>query len=230
MEAEKIQRTVALYGAEAAARFAGRRVILLGVGGVGGFAAECLIRAGVEKLTIVDGDRVEKSNFNRQLVASDPALGEFKAEVICRRGREINPAGDFRPVNRFITSDEAEKLVSDFDLIVDCIDDTPVKCALIVAAKQLDIAIVSSMGAAGKLDPTAVEIADLARTYNCPLAKSLRQKLRREGIERGVTVVFSREKRQQKEQTGIGLPSAAPVVGAFGCAVAAAALKILAAE
>ncbi len=227
MEAEKRQRSAALYGVEAVERFAAARVILLGVGGVGGFAAECLVRSGVEKLTIVDGDRVEKSNFNRQLVALDSTAGEFKAEVACRRARDIDPTGEFVAVDRFIIPDEAEKLLADFDLVVDCIDDTPVKCALIVAAKKLGIPLVSSMGAAGKFDPTAVEVADLSRTYNCPLAKSLRQKLRRENIERGVTVVFSSEKRQVKEQPGVGLPSGAPVVGAFGCAVAAAALELL---
>ena len=221
------QRTVALLGEEKVARLRSARVLVVGVGGVGGCAAEQLCRAGVSTLTLLDGDRVDPTNLNRQLPALNSTIGRFKAEVLCERFRDINPEGTFTPEVRFLKADECGALLDGpFDLVVDAIDDVPAKAGLLRAAVSKGIPAVSSMGAGGKTDPAQVRCADIGKTFGDPLARRVRQELRRAGVTKGIRCVFSPEERQQVQDFEvIGTVSYMPAV--FGCHLAAAALKIL---
>ena len=221
------QRTVALLGEEKVARLRSARVLVVGVGGVGGCAAEQLCRAGIGALTLLDGDRVDPTNLNRQLAALGSTVGRFKAEVLCERFRDIDPEGTFTPEVRFLKPDECDELLGGpFDLVVDAIDDVPAKVGLLRAAVGKKIPAVSSMGAGGKTDPAQVRCADIGKTFGDPLARRVRQELRRAGVTKGVPCVFSPEERQQVQDLEvIGTVSYMPAV--FGCHLAAAALKIL---
>ena len=221
------QRTAVLLGEEKVELLRTARVLVVGVGGVGGHAAELLCRAGVGSLTLLDGDKVDPTNLNRQLAALGSTVGRFKAEVLCERFREINPAGIFTPEVRFLKQEECGALLDrPFDLAVDAIDDVPAKVALLKAAVERGLPAVSSMGAGGKRDPGLVRFADLSKTFGDPLARRVRRELRNEGVTRGIGCVFSPEERQQAgELSVIGTISYMPAV--FGCHLAAAALRCL---
>ena len=225
------ERTRRLLGDEAAEFLAASHLIVLGVGGVGGYAAEALCRAGVGRLTLIDGDKVAISNRNRQLYALKSTEGLCKAEVAAVRCRDINPVGTFLPVVRFVTPETADALFDEFpaDGIVDAIDDVPAKTAVILAALARRIPLVSSMGAGGKTDPALVKVADMAKSCGCPLARVIRSRLREAGVRGGFPAVFSPEvpvKRQ--ECSGFGTISYMPAV--FGLHCAAAMLKELLAD
>ena len=222
------KRSELLLGEEFVARLAGKKILIAGIGGVGGFASEALVRSGIGAITFVDGDCVEVSNLNRQIVADSTAIGRPKAEIMAERARKINPQGDFRAENIFLNSQNIPNFLAGFDLVVDCIDDVPAKVEMLQFCHQNNIPCVSSMGAAEKRDPTAVRIADISKSFNCNLAKKVRHELRLRGVNEGITVVFSSEKAAVKPpNTRRELGSFAPVVGAFGCAVAAAVIEQL---
>lgn len=188
-------RTELLFGSEKAELFAKSHVLIVGLGGVGGYVAEQLCRAGIGKLTIVDGDTVNDSNINRQLAALHSTLNQPKAEVIAARLRDINPKVKLNVVNEFIRDERTEELLASarYDFIVDAIDSLSPKVFLLNEAVKRDIPIVSSMGAGAKIDPTQVKIADISKTFNCALAKAVRKRLRGLGISKGIPVVFSTE-------------------------------------
>ena len=221
------QRTVALLGEEKVDLLRSARVLVVGVGGVGGCAAEQLCRAGVGTLTLLDGDRVDPTNLNRQLAALNSTVGRFKAEVLCERFRDIAPEGSFIAEVRFLKPEDCDALLDGpFDLLVDAIDDVPAKVGLLRAAVARGLPAVSSMGAGGKLDPAQVRCADIGKTFGDPLARRVRQELRRAGVTKGIPCVFSPEERRQvRDLEVIGTVSYMPAV--FGCHLAAAALKIL---
>ena len=221
------QRTTALLGEEKVNLLRAARILVVGVGGVGGCAAEQLCRAGVGTLTLLDGDRVDPTNLNRQLPALASTVGRFKAEVLCERFRDINPEGHFTPEVRFLKPDECDALLDGpFDLVVDAIDDVPAKVGLLRAAAVRGLPAVSSMGAGGKIDPEQVRCADIGKTFGDPLARRVRQELRHAGVTRGIPCVFSPEERRQVQDFEvIGTVSYMPAV--FGCHLAAAALKLL---
>ena len=221
------QRTAALLGEEKVDLLRAARILVVGVGGVGGCAAEQLCRAGIGALTLLDGDKVDPTNLNRQLAALDSTVGRFKAEVLCERFRDIDPEGTFTPEVRFLRADECDELLGGpFDLVVDAIDDVPAKVGLLRAAARRGVPAVSSMGAGGKTDPEQVRCADIGKTFGDPLARRVRQELRRAGVTKGIPCVFSPEKRRQVQDLEvIGTISYMPAV--FGCHLAAAALKIL---
>ena len=222
------RRSELLLGEKFVSLLAGKKILIAGIGGVGGFASEELVRSGVGSITFVDGDCVEVSNLNRQIVATTATLGKYKAQVMADRAREINPQGIFRAENIFLNSQNIPALLTGFDLVVDCIDDVPAKVEMLQFCYQNGIPCVSSMGAAEKRDPTAVRIADISKSFNCNLAKKVRHELRLRGVNDGLTVVFSSEKAAVKPANcRRELGSFAPVVGAFGCAVAAAAIEQL---
>ncbi|MCQ2377627.1 MAG: tRNA threonylcarbamoyladenosine dehydratase [Victivallaceae bacterium] len=229
MKKEIFCRTEKLLGAAAMEKLEKCAVLLLGVGGVGGYAAEFLVRSGIGHITFVDGDVVEESNCNRQIVALVSTLGKNKAAVMAERAGKINPQGVFTAVPRRIPAGGAAALFDRaWDLVVDCIDDTQVKVEVIEEALKRDIPVVSSMGAAGKLDPTKIERADISATKNCPLARAVRRRLKERGIRSGVSAVFSAEKSVPRTPGDASLPgTCAAVVAAFGAAVAAEALKLL---
>lgn len=189
-----LQRTELLIGAEALQRLKQLNVMIIGLGGVGSYAAEFLARAGVGKMTIVDGDAVDLTNTNRQLPALHSTVGRPKTGIMAERMRDINPELDLTVKEAFLTPDVVKALrFSDYDYVFDCIDSVQPKQYVIVACKQQGVRVVSSMGAGGRLDPSKVRVDDISRTFNCPFAQQVRKGLRRKRVRRGVTVVFSSE-------------------------------------
>ena len=189
-----LQRTELLLGNEALERMRKLNILIIGLGGVGSFAAEFLARAGVGHMTIVDGDTVDLSNTNRQLPAMHSTVGKLKTEIMAERMRDINPDLLLKVHSEFLTPKSVKELISkDFDYVFDCIDSIQPKQYLIVDCKQKDVRVISSMGAGGRIDPSKVQIADISETHNCPFAQQVRKGLKRKGVRRGVTVVFSSE-------------------------------------
>ncbi len=190
-----LNRTVLILGETAVRKIMQSSVLVLGVGGVGAYAAEMLVRSGVGKITIVDGDVVESSNLNRQLVALNSTLGKPKTEVLRERLLDINPSCQVVAIQDFIRDEKIEKLLlSDkFDYVVDAIDSLSPKVFFLAACKKLKLNVISSMGSGARLDPTMLKIADISQTYNCGLARAVRKRLKDLGISKGIKVVFSQE-------------------------------------
>ncbi len=170
-------------------------VLIVGVGGVGAYAAEHICRSGVGAITIVDADSVSESNINRQLVALHSTIGIPKVELMGERMLDINPDLKVETCNMFVTPDNVARIAGSqhFDYIVDAIDTVAPKIALLVYAYNHNIPIISSMGAGGRTDPTKISVADISKTYNDKLASVVRQRLKKEGIRSGIKVVFSSE-------------------------------------
>ena len=170
-------------------------ILIVGMGGVGSFAAEFIARSGVGNLTIVDGDVIDITNINRQLPALHSTVGDDKVELMARRILDINPELNLTRINEFLNPERMEEVIQagNFDYILDCIDSVSPKLALIKAAKKNKIKIVSCMGAGGKLDPSKVMVRDISKTRNCFLAKQVIKRLKKEGINKGFRCVFSTE-------------------------------------
>ncbi len=199
------------------------KVTLVGLGGVGGQAAEAVARSFVGRLVLIDGDRVAESNTNRQILAKADTVGKEKAVVAAERARMINPLAQVTAIPLFLTKENIPTLdIWDSDCIVDAIDDVDAKVALITEAVKRGVPIYSSMGAANRLDPTAFKVADISEAHTCPLAKKVRKLLAEQGITKGLTVVFSTEK---PLSYGGALGSNAFVPPAAGLALASAAVK-----
>jgi tRNA A37 threonylcarbamoyladenosine dehydratase len=194
MHEEIFSRTRQLVGEDGLARLSSARVLIAGIGGVGSYAAEALARAGVGNLTLVDSDLIHPSNINRQLHALTTTVGLPKVAVMAERMQQINPALHLEPLQTFITPENIPELLSSgYDLVLDAIDTFAAKLALVEACVKQQTPVISSMGAAGKLDPGRVNVADIADSHGCRLARKLRKELRRAGISSGVTVVYSDE-------------------------------------
>lgn len=188
-------RTLTLLGEEAVGRLARARVLVAGVGGVGGYAAEMLARSGVGHLTLVDADNVAVSNINRQIIATSDAVGESKVWLFADRFRAINPEIDVRPIQEYLDADNIPALLDrEFDYVIDAIDTVSPKMTLIQECLRRGIPIISSMGAGGRLDPSKVGYFDISETRDDGLARVVRQRLRKAGIRRGLTVVASTER------------------------------------
>ncbi|BCN92591.1 tRNA threonylcarbamoyladenosine dehydratase [Thiomicrorhabdus immobilis] len=169
-------------------------VLVAGVGGVGGFVIEALARAGVGELTIVDHDNVSASNKNRQIIALDSNLGQNKAVVMAARIADINPICKVNIVQSFLKpEDMAPLLETGFDYIVDAIDSLNCKANLVITAVEKGIPVASSMGAGRRVDPAQIQLADISKTHGCALARNMRQRLKKQGIKKGVMTVFSTE-------------------------------------
>ena len=168
-------------------------VALFGVGGVGGFCAEALARAGIGALDLYDDDTVSESNLNRQLIALHSTLGRPKAEVMAERVRDINPACRVRALRMFYLPENAGEVdLSRYDYVVDAVDTVSAKLELAVRCQALGVPLISAMGSGNKLDPSLLRLADISETYGCPLARVMRRELRSRGIQHQ-TVVFSPE-------------------------------------
>lgn len=192
--AEWTQRAELLFKKEGLDKLQKSNVLIVGVGGVGSFAAEFLARAGVGKITIVDGDVVDITNINRQLPALHSTIGTSKIEVVGARLIDINPALQLTKINEFLSPERAFEIVNDqFDYVLDCIDSITPKLNLIIAAKRKKVKIISSMGAGGKMEASKVQVADISKTQNCFLAKAIKKRLKEVKIDKGVKVVFSSE-------------------------------------
>ena len=170
-------------------------ILIVGMGGVGSFAAEFIARSGVGNLTIADGDIIDITNINRQLPALHSTVGDDKVELMARRILDINPELNLTRINEFLNPERMEEVIQagNFDYILDCIDSVSPKLALIKAAKRNKIKIISCMGAGGKMDPSKVMVRDISKTRNCFLAKQVRKRLKKENINKGFRCVFSTE-------------------------------------
>ena len=199
---EQFLRNEMLWGAEAQRRLANSHVILFGLGGVGSYTAECLARSGVGELTIVDNDTVGLTNLNRQLEALHSTLGQRKTDAVAARLRDINPSLRLHPI--CATYDAAHRDLffpegCHYDYIVDAIDLVSCKLDLAESALRLKIPLVMALGTGNKLDPTLLQVADISKTYGCPLARVMRKELRSRGIQH-LKVVFSPEEPAPTEQ------------------------------
>ena len=190
----QFSRTQLLFGPEAMERLSKCRVAVFGIGGVGGYAVEALVRSGIGALDLIDDDRVCLTNLNRQLHATRKTVGKYKVDVAEERAKEINPDCQVRTFKTFFMPEtQAEFDFSQFDYIVDAIDTVTGKLALVEQAQASNIPIICAMGAGNKLDPTAFRVADIYRTAMCPLAKVMRKECRKRGIKH-LKVVYSAEK------------------------------------
>ncbi len=227
------ERTVLLLGKEAVARMAASRVLVVGVGGVGGYAAEMLVRAGVGHLAIVDSDKVAESNVNRQLLALHSTIGLSKVAVLKDRLMDINPDLDLTVKETYLEEGNIASVLEGcrFDYAVDAIDTLSPKIALIRWCLGRRVPLVSSMGAGAKMDATMVRLADISGTRMCPLAQNLRKRLHKMGIFEGFQAVFSEEKPREgatvpeegrNKRSNVGTISYLPAV--FGCVCAQAVI------
>lgn len=224
------QRTRLLLGEEKSERLRRAHVLVVGVGGVGAYAAEMLCRAGVGRLTLVDADTVQPTNINRQLPALHSTLGQPKVEVLAARFRDINPEVELTVLPVFLKDENIPQLLdaARYDFVVDAIDTLAPKCHLIAEALRRRIKIVSSMGAGAKSDITQIRFADIWDTYHCGLSKAVRKRLQKMGIRHKLPVVFSTEQADPKavlltddernKKSTCGTVSYMPAV--FGCYLA----------
>ncbi len=194
MTLHRFSRTELLIGASGLSTLAGKHVMICGVGGVGSYAAEALGRAGVGRITLVDFDDICLTNINRQIHALSSTVGQHKVEAMAARLRDINPSAEIVPVREFFSAENAVQLLMPRpDYVLDAIDHFTAKTSLITVCRQQEIPIISSMGAANKLDPTKISVSDISATRNCRMARSMRKILKKSGIVSGVQVVYSTE-------------------------------------
>jgi len=190
-----LERSELLVGKEALLNLQASNLLLVGLGGVGSYAGEFLVRAGVGKMTIIDGDAVDATNKNRQLHALNTTVGQSKALLMANRFYDINPDLQLTVVKQFMQPSDMQMLLEKgkFDFVLDCIDSISPKLSLLIMSMQHNLNVISSMGAGGKKDPSLVKIADISKTKNCKLAWQIRKTLRYEGIEKGIITVYSEE-------------------------------------
>lgn len=241
------ERTGILIGEEGLEKLKNAVVMVVGLGGVGAYAAEMLCRAGVGKLILLDADTVNPTNKNRQLIALDSTLGKPKSEALAARLKDINAGIQLRLIASYLEEENTEALFRiavrgeegagewKIDYIVDAIDTLSPKISLIKYCRDHAIPHVTSMGAGAKFDATKIRLTDLSKSYNCPLAYILRKKLRKLGISKGFKVVFSEElpcrdaiipiQEERNKKSQVGTISYLPAV--FGCVCAQAALTHL---
>lgn len=211
-------RTLTLIGAEAARRLADARVAVVGVGGVGGYAAEMLARSGVGHLTIIDSDAVAPSNINRQIIALQSTIGQAKTDLFAARFADINPDLHLDARCEFLTPESAATLAAEpFDFILDCIDTVAPKVALIAAAMRSGRRIISSMGAGGRTDATKVVRTDLWQTREDGLARAVRQRLKSLGLRRPLPVVASTEAPRRQSIIEINTRNKRSSLGTLAC-------------
>lgn len=195
MKKDWLERTELLIKEEGLEKLRDANLLVVGLGGVGSFAAEFLARAGVGKMTIVDGDTVDLTNINRQLPALHSTLGKSKVDMVGDRLLDINPDLKLTRLNQFLNPEDMAAIfeVESFDYVLDCIDSVSPKVTLILNARRRKVKVVSCMGAGGKMDPSKVLVRDIHKTQSCHLAKQVRKRLKKEGIDKGVRCVFSTE-------------------------------------
>ncbi len=229
MNNEWLERTELMLGKEALGRLRTANVLVVGLGGVGAYAAEMLVRAGVGRMTIADSDSVSESNINRQLIALHSTVGRKKAEIMSERLLDINPELALRVVDEYVKDELTYRLLDSerFDYVVDAIDTLSPKLALILGCLERRYPLVSSMGAGAKLDPTQLEIADISKTHHCPLAHMLRKRLHKAGVRSGFKAVFSPEPPiesaiiscdERNKASNAGTISYMPALFGIGCA------------
>lgn len=196
----QFSRTELLIGKEAIEKLNKTKVAIFGIGGVGSFVVEGLVRAGVENFILVDDDKICLTNLNRQLIATRKTVGKFKVEVAKERILEINPNAKVETYQEFFMPGSKEILDETVDYIIDCVDTVTAKIELVIRANNLNIPIISSMGTGNKLDPTRFEVTDIYKTSICPLAKVMRKELRKREIK-SLKVIYSKEEPRKLDDT-----------------------------
>ncbi|MBQ2796289.1 MAG: tRNA threonylcarbamoyladenosine dehydratase [Tidjanibacter sp.] len=233
------ERTELLLGEEKLNILRNAHVLVVGLGGVGAYAAEMIARAGVGRMTIADADTVGVSNINRQLLALNSTIGREKSAVMAERLRDINPQIELNVVCDYIRDEKTYTLLdaASYDYVVDCIDTLSPKVNLIAAALERGIPVVSSMGAGAKTDPTLIEVKDIGKSHHCPLAHMLRKRLHKLGIRSGFYAVFSPEPvregamiiaEETNKKSNVGTISYIPAT--FGCVCASVVIRDLLGE
>lgn len=191
---EKFIRTENLIGKENLDKLKNSHIAIFGIGGVGGYVTEALVRAGVGKIDIIDNDTISESNINRQIIATTKSVGKFKVDVMKERILEINPNVQVNTFNILYLPNTANQFdFTKYDYIIDAVDNVTAKIELVIRANYSNVPIISSMGTGNKLDPTAFEVSDIYKTEVCPLAKVMRLELKKRGIKK-LKVVYSKEK------------------------------------
>ncbi len=239
MNTDWLERTELLIQKEGIEKLVKSNVLVVGLGGVGSFAAEFIARAGVGKMTIVDGDKVDPTNTNRQLPAMTSTVGQSKAQLMATRIKDINPEIELTVIEEFLSPERMDEVVTkEFDFVCDCIDSITPKVNLIKTACRKKVKLVSSMGAGGKLDPTKLEVKDISKTFNCKMARYVRKQLKKDKIDRYFKCVFSSEVQDENslkltdgknfKKSFYGTISYMPAL--FGCAVAAVAIRYIIAK
>lgn len=189
----QFSRTELLLGKEAMDKLAGSRVAVFGIGGVGGYVCEALVRSGVGAFDLIDDDKVCLTNLNRQIIATRSTVGRYKVDVMKERMLDINPDVDVRTHQCFFLPENAEDFpFEEYDYVVDAVDTVTAKIALVMQAKEKHVPIISSMGAGNKLDGSQFRVADIYKTKVCPLAKVMRRELKKRGVKK-LKVVYSEE-------------------------------------
>ena len=206
-----LERLEILIGKENIEKLKKLNIIIIGIGGVGGYTLESIIRSGVENITIVDGDVIEKSNINRQLIVTKENINKPKVEEWKKRINEINPDVKLKTINKFVNINDLKQILDKYDYIVDACDDVKLKIDLIEYATKNNIKIISSMGTANKMDATKLNITTLDKTEYDPLAKVIRKELRKKRVSLNIKVVSSNEKPKNKNglETNSYLPAVA---------------------
>ena len=228
------ERTELLVGAEGIAKLQNAHILVAGLGGVGGYAAEQLCRAGIGKLTIVDSDSVQSSNRNRQIIALKSTQGQKKAEIFRQRLLDINPDIKLIVKSDYLLDESIDELLKvHYDYMVDAIDTLTPKVQLLAKAKLKGLRIVSSMGAGGRFDPSKVEITDISKSHHCKFAFAVRKYLKKYNISEGIKVVFSPErvgksavmetKGEKYKKSVVGTISYMPPI--FGCYCASVVIR-----
>jgi tRNA threonylcarbamoyladenosine dehydratase len=231
-----LERTELLLGEEKLKQLKDVHVLIAGIGGVGAYAAEMICRAGVGKMTMVDSDVVEITNRNRQLPALISTTGMLKTKIMAARFKDINPEIEIFELNEFLTEENIPELLdsNQYNFVVDAIDTIAPKVSLISNSMKRGLKIASSMGAGGRTDPSKVQVADISKTHNCNLARAVRQRLQRQGISKGLPVIFScepvnpgtlREQAGKNKRSVIGTISWMPAI--FGCFLAGVVINTL---
>ena len=189
----QFSRTELLLGKEAMDKLANSRVAVFGIGGVGGYVCEALVRTGVGAFDLIDDDKVCLTNLNRQIIATRKTVGQYKVDVMKERMLEINPKVDVRVHKCFFLPENAEEFpFEEYDYIVDAVDTVTAKISLVMKAQEMNIPIISSMGAGNKMDASKFQVADIYKTKVCPLAKVMRRELKKRGVKK-LKVVYSEE-------------------------------------
>ena len=232
-----MSRTQLMLGDNLVEKLMSKNILVVGLGGVGGICAEMIVRAGIGKMTIVDNDTIDASNINRQIPALHSTVSQSKAQVLAARLVDINPLLELTILEVFVEKTSMQALIEKepWDYVVDCIDTLSAKVDLIKGCMDRKLAIVSSMGAGGKVDPSQIRVTDLSKSYECNLARYVRKRLQALGIKKGLKVVFSPEKPDQSKiiesdkvypkKSIIGTLSYMPAI--FGCTVASVVIRDL---
>lgn len=190
-----LERTELLIGQEALNKLKNAHILVVGLGGVGSYAAETMVRSGIGKITIIDGDDVDPTNKNRQLQALDSTVGERKAFVLRDRFLDINSELEVTVYDQFMTPEAMKALLLEkkFDYVLDCIDSVSPKISLILTLRRMKCKFISCMGAGGKLNPAKIKVADISRTQECQFAQTIKKKLKSVGVKDRILTVFSEE-------------------------------------